>query len=218
MKVPQMDTTKFEYSVLGIDVGITNMGLSLSWWDEGWEEFKFVWIELVDIAEVRHERVSKADCTLHHSRHLVDKMEHLFQEYHDLFTDCDYIAVELQPIMGLKAVESLIYNKYRDKTYLVHPIKMHIHFGIKHEVYEKRKEFTVEIAKMNLHDPKLMDRFDTYERQHDIADSICIVKYWSVVQRKLHLKEQSRLSAEERFKSRKHLSCNDFFEQFRYKA
>ena len=143
-------------------------------------------------------------------------MEHFFQEYSDYLNQVDYIIVELQPISGLKSVESLIYSKYRCKTILVHPIKMHMYFTIKHLVYEQRKEMTVKIAKTIITDSNVMNKFNNYIRQHDIADSLCIMKYWISKKRETYLLNKEKSKSLECFNNQHHIQLDDFFNKYKY--
>jgi hypothetical protein len=211
-------SVNYKYKILSIDVGITNLGLSVTQWDETWEKFNVIQIDLIDLSEITHTKVSKKDCKLHHTRHLVDKMDHFFQEYAEIFDTADRIIVELQPILGLKAVESLIYTKYRDKTKLIHPTKMHVHFRIQHQPYETRKELTVKLSESYILDKELVTKFSKYERQHDIADSLCIMKYWAHTKHLAHLERERKLVAEGNFTKNKLMSMGDFFDMYRYKG
>ena len=212
------DGINYKYKLMSIDVGINNLGISITVWDESWEKHRVIWVELIDVNVLTHNNVNRRDCNLHHTRHLVDKMEHLFQEYNNLFEQVDYIIVELQPILGLKAVESLIFNKYRNKTFLVHPVKMHMFFNIKKHDYEKRKEFTIKIALMNIKDDEVLEQFNAHKRKHDMADSICIMKYWVSKKREQYIKEQKKIKAKEYFNTKKHVSMDDFFDRYKYKG
>jgi hypothetical protein len=207
----------YKYKIMSIDIGITNLGVSITMWDESWNKFNVIWLELIDLGLTPHTKVLRKNCKLNHSRHIVDKMEHFFQEYSDYLNSVDYIIVELQPILGLKSVESLIYSKYRNKTILVHPVKMHIYFTIKHLDYEQRKEMTVKIAKNIIKDPHVMNKFNNYTRQHDIADSICIMKYWTSKKRETYISKYKKSKALENFNNQHHIQLDDFFNIYKYK-
>jgi len=212
------NNTEYKYEILSIDIGITNLGISITVWDKTWDKFIITKVELIDLGILEHNKVPRKECKLHHTRHLVDKMDHFFQEYNDIFEKVDYITVELQPILGLKAVESLIFSKYRKKTFLVHPVKMHMFFNIKHFDYEKRKELTVKFAKMAIKNNDVMEQLNKHERKHDMADSICIMKYWVSKKRETYIKGQKKIQADQHFKENKYMSMDSFFDMYKYKG
>jgi hypothetical protein len=205
-----------KYKILSIDIGITNLGLSITLWDKSWENFDIIYVNLIDLNILNHDIVSKEDCKLYHTKHIVDKMEHFFQEFNHIMEEVDYITVELQPIMGLKSVEGLIFSRWRHKAILVHPTKMHMFYNIKNFDYEKRKEMTVKISLMNIKRPIVLEAFNYYERRHDMADSICIMKYWCSLQREKYIKEMKEEVTHNLFKQNKNININDFFEKYRY--
>ena len=51
----------------------------------------------IDITKVKHSRVSRCDCKLHHESCIPDYLDHFIQEYSDYFNDCDLLLIERQP-------------------------------------------------------------------------------------------------------------------------
>ena len=214
------DGLEYKYRVMSIDVGITNLGISISLHSHDWSSSEIVLVDLIDLARVKHKRVPKKKCSLYHTNHIVDRIEHFFQEWEPFFSQCEYILVEQQPIMGITSVEALIFQRYRDKTHLIHPTRMHKHFRISDLEYEQRKEKTVEIASRELkNDSELMKSFNSHTRRHDIADSICLQKYWSqCVKRRTFLADQKKKTNIDLFEQHRGMSMDDYFNTFKYKG
>lgn len=160
---------------LGIDVGILNLGIAFVRLDDD-ESIHVEHVERINLTHVRHSRVSIQECKILHTNMLCDRVNHFIQEYYHLFEKSNLIFIEQQPILGITSVEQLLLDKFRDKTTLISPVKMHKYFGIhKLKDYELRKEKTIEYA-----DSILKDNFIQYtreKRKHDIADALCIVTY-----------------------------------------
>ena len=159
--------------IIGIDVGYHNMAVVVTETDEDFN-VTVRSAHLVDITKIPHRRVCTGDCKIPHTNEVADMMAHFIQEYGHLLDQADTILVERQPPTGLTQIETLLLYLYRDKTLLVSPNAMHSHFGIGHYEYDRRKEYTVEIA-----NPQL-SQFDVYSdatRKHDIADAFCFILF-----------------------------------------
>lgn len=177
------------YKVLAIDIGIKNLGLAFSIFNEDMTIREFNNVQLIDITIMRHKRVSRKNCTLHHDNCISDWISHVFQEWHEWFEEADYILIERQPIQGIVSVEQVIMHHFRNKTTLLSPTSMHQYFDIAKYEYDQRKEYTTKIALYYLTnetktDAQIVDKFQTYTRCHDIADAICFTIYWSYLQNK----------------------------------
>jgi len=147
--------------VVGVDIGIVNMGLSVLRVDEeGHVEVEFM--KRVDITEY----VCEPACLLHHTPHVVDRMNHFLATYSQIFEGADVVAIERQPPGGIVHVESLIYERYRHKAVLVSPNQLHRHFMIDHLDYDGRKDEVVKITGLS-----------GEGRLHDVADSILIARF-----------------------------------------
>ena len=160
---------------VSIDIGITNMGLITATVDtKEWIIVSIDHVERVDINDLPHLRVSRQQCTLHHTRNMVDKMGHFLQEYAPYFEEAEEVLIERQPMQGLQAVEQLFLSLLEDRDTIrqKHPTPMHKHFGIDSLDYEGRKEKTVEFGREYLKGMALV-YFNSLERKHDISDAIC---------------------------------------------
>ena len=161
---------------MGIDIGILNLAIVLVQLQNN-KHIEVKYVERINLTKLKHEKVPFHNCKLHHTKALCDRVNHFIQEYKELFDKSKLIFIEQQPIFGITSVEQLLMNKFRDKTKLISPIKMHQYFKI-HKIkdYNLRKEKTVKYA-----DEILGLNFEFYnreiERKHDIADALCIVTY-----------------------------------------
>lgn len=214
MNLVAEDTRK---TVLSIDIGILNLGISVGVINDEYKIDEIMWVDLINITKYTHEReLDKDTCTLNHTKSIADWLEHVFEEHIEMFEGADYILVERQPPMGLVAVEQIIYYRWRSKCHLISPNSMHKHFRIGHYDYEQRKEQTQRIAqKMWEWHPRALDRYSLYERKHDMTDSICLMAFWL---HKKHLKyiETKRKNRIMHTKVNKDSMTTDkFLEQFR---
>ncbi len=173
----ELSISQKEYYALSIDVGIHHLGISYSKINEDFTLNEIVWIDLIDITKYTHRVCSKKDCQLHHTKTFSDWMEHLFQENNELFDNADFILVERQPPLGFVVIEQIIFNKFRNKTYLISPKNVHSYLNITRFDYDKRKEYSLKVANLYLSD-YYKEKIKMYERAHDIADTICMLLYW----------------------------------------
>ena len=116
----------------------------------------------------------------------------------------------------------MIFGQFRDKSILISPNQMHIHYGINIFDYEQRKVKTTIIAKhyLELHanSGDLIKKFDNYERKHDVADSLCFVGYWLAIQQKKQSSIQKRTAQTKRILkfSKSKMTIKQWFDQFKY--
>jgi hypothetical protein len=209
---------KLDKIVLSIDIGIVNLGISVGIVDENFNIKEITYVDLFNITKFTHEReLEGVECKLYHTKSIADWMEHLFNEHLPLFRESDYILIERQPPCGLVAIEQIIYYKWREKCILISPRSMHKYYNIGSYDYEQRKEKTMDIAtKLYYWNPRAIDRYETFERKHDISDSICLMGFW--VNRKkekdIHRKNKDRLN-KIKF-SNTGVNTNDWFNQHIY--
>lgn len=218
MEIEQLDDQSRLFKVLAIDVGIKNLGLAFSIFNEDMTINKFNDVQLIDITLMRHKKTSRRDCKLHHDNCISDWISHVFQEY-SWFDEADYIIVERQPIQGIVSVEQVIMHQFRNKTILVSPTSMHQYFNIAQHEYEKRKEFTTKIALYMFDelktDPIVIDKFKSYSRCHDIADAVCFTVFWSQQQNKKYkIKHRKERIAEIIKRGIKNCTMDEWFEQY----
>lgn len=142
-------------------------------------------MEMINITEFHCPPV----CTLHHTKSVTDYLMHIIQRY-PWFDQCDVLLVERQPIHGIKTVEEFFLHQYRDKTELIHPIKVHRYFGIHRyegtaeERRDQRKAFMVRqtVHLLSTHFPA--ESLDDWERKHDVADAWMQLLFWLVQENK----------------------------------
>ena len=210
----------YTYSVLSIDIGILNLGISVSTLDEEFNLIDIVNIDLIDITKFTHKSgPCKEKCTLNHTKTFSDWLDHVFQE-NKYFEECDFILIEKQPPMGFVAVEQLIFNRWRNKSILISPNSMHKYFDIGRFDYDTRKEYSQKIAKTKITNKYLLQKLDDYHRCHDITDSVCLMLYW-IHKKKIDYEEQKRkkIVLERQIYSnvnKKNISINEWFECYRY--
>ncbi len=213
------------YSILCIDVGVVNLGLSALIADPITLKFKkIVGIDLLDITKILHpEHIPECKCTLNHTKTFTDWMEHLFQYYHDIFEAVDKIIIERQPPKGFVVVEQLIYSKYRNKCELISPASLHKFFHMSTE-YDIRKEESIQIASRHLERvPPIYQEFKNFNRKHDIADSILMGLFWFHNEHhKYREKEHQKYISSLTIKTNqwggcpKEMNIDDFLAQFRF--
>lgn len=181
---------------MGIDIGIINLAIVIVELQD-YKNIEVKYVERINLTKIKHKKVPFQKCKLHHTKALCDRVNHFIQEYKEYFDKCELIFIEQQPIFGITSVEQLLMDKFREKTKLIPPVKMHKYFNIhKLKDYELRKKKTVQYA-----DEILGTKFELYnvERKHDIADALCIVTF----------------ACQEIIKKNKIVKNNDF-EQFKF--
>lgn len=206
--------TSLEYDpsktyIASIDIGVKNLAIVLCSITSDFELEEIIWFDRIDITDFIHLN-EKEKCCLYHEKTLADYLSHLFLYFHHFFDICSTILVERQPLEGYTSVEQLFFYKYREKAVLISPNSVHAflkhnalrRFAVEwnNEVYDVRKEKTIEIMKGLLEKNKqrdyLVDYFDTFERQHDISDAVCMVLYY------LYRKEEEKEKEDEKEKRR----------------
>lgn len=205
--------------VLSIDVGILNLGMSVTIIDSEFNIQEITWVNLYDITKYTHDHfLDKKTCNLNHTKAIADWMEHLFIDKQDLFDNVDYILLERQPLSGLVAIEQLIYYKYRDKCHLISPRSMHCFFRINNNDYESRKIETIKIALDKYYwNPDAINIFNSFNRKHDISDSICLMAFWIHNQKEILKEKRKREYARNLVYRHSNLSMNDWFDLFKFK-
>lgn len=217
---------KTYYSILCVDVGVVNLGLSALIADPVTLKFnKIVGIDLLDITKILHpDHTPECKCTLNHSKTFTDWMEHVFQYYHHVFDAVDKIIIERQPPQGFVVVEQLIYSKYRNKCQLISPGSLHKFFKLSTD-YETRKQESIQIALQYIEkEPQIYQEFVTFNRKHDITDSILMGLFWLDKEHHNYLeKEYQKYIANLTIKTNqwggcpKEVNIDEFLSQFKYK-
>jgi hypothetical protein len=221
-----------DHLFVSIDVGITHLGLAWSKVDENFRSVLVGKCKLVDLCNMKHKNVKRSDCKLKHSKGMYDRVHHFVQEYKWLFDSCCRILIERQPVpMGCTATEQILLGARRNKSKLVSPNAMHCYFGInKFEddvvmengekkliktKYEKRKDETIEIAKQYM-TPDCLAKFNSYSRNHDVADACCLLIFHVSQLREKYDQEQTKRKQRENFKKLHGVDTETFLQQFRY--
>lgn len=186
------DNDEAVYGILSIDIGVIHLGVSVILLDEEFNYMDIIWVDLINITNFIHPPgMKRKHCHLHHTKTFTDWLEHFFLVYNDFFEMCDYILIEKQPPMGFVVIEQLIFSKWRNKSILISPNSMHSYFKINDYDYEQRKEFNIKIMN-ELLNSSLQIQTHTYERTHDIADSICMTLYWASKKQVQYKKDKRR--------------------------
>lgn len=173
-----------EMLVLGVDVGIINLGLCLLETDDLYQSKTLNAWKHIDITVMRHNRVPRHKCTLAHTNCLCDRLKHVFQEEFELFNIADVIVIEQQPPCGHVAVEQLILSEFRQKACLVSPVSMQKSFDMRGLTYEERKTQAQRIFNECRIVPfEVKDVLRKRDRSHDIYDAFLIAEYWLRVKR-----------------------------------
>jgi len=174
-----IDTNEYKdtYKVLSIDVGVINLGISVSLINRDYTLKEIIWVDNIDITDYKHTKCLISECKLHHTKTFSDWIEHVIQENKEYFDESDIIIIERQPPLGFVVVEQLIFSKYRHKSKIVSPNSVHKYFNFLKSDYDKRKELSIKIGDKFLSE-KLIERAKSFNRRHDISDSICIMIYF----------------------------------------
>jgi len=199
--------------ILSIDIGIIHLGMTLIT-TEKYNFSSLDWFDLIDIT--KDHCVSK--CPLPHSNTFCDRIAHILYKYQNLFENVDVILIERQPPTGLTAIEQLFFCAYREKSILIAPNSVHKYFGMTGLDYETRKVMSEKIATKYVPE-HLQQRLASFNRQHDIADSILFTLFYCFKQRERKINERllkKREKAMRRYNKRLKMSNNDFLDLYRY--
>jgi hypothetical protein len=164
--------------VMAIDPGMSHLGAAMAFAKQ-WKIQSVIFFARYDITQLRHRRVEREQCCLHHTKMPRDRVAHFIQEYANEFLMTNVVLVEQQPPKGLVAVEQLLMREFEDRAQLVSPTAMHKYLGIEHmrKNREARKVFTANHAQKHLDDLQ-RSQLRQYGRCHDIADAICMIEFW----------------------------------------
>lgn len=161
--------------VVAFDVGIVNLAIvAANVHPASGVVAQVVHVELVDTTHMEHGAVSAEACLLGHTKTHTDRLMHVIQE-RAWIDECDVVLIERQPLQGHTDVQEVLFLVFRHKAVLISPNSMHKHFHIQTLPYEWRKQRTVQIAAPYLQPFK---SFSGAERQHDMADAMCILLFW----------------------------------------
>ena len=178
--IPQQRASKyFEKRIYFccIDIGITNLGLTVFSVDTQWCTPIVHAIYVVDITSL------DKSTTEFQGNEISDRLERFFEVYKDVLS-VEYIFIERQPICGHVAVEQLIFRNFRHISILVSPCTVQSYFriGKKHGLdYDGRKEESIAITRRYLlafSSESIQKTFESLEeKQQHVADAVCIGIY-----------------------------------------
>lgn len=206
--------------IMSIDIGLKNLGISVSLIDKNYDLQEIVWINLINITEFD----CKTGCNLYHEKTFADWVSHFFAQEMEFLEWADVILIERQPPTGLTAVEQLIFYEFREKAVLIAPNSVHKYFRIGSYDYEQRKVLSERIGRKYLQ-KGLLEQLYFYHRQHDITDSILFTLFWCH-QQKEKLRQEEMVKRQEKMLKRqaealikiqgKKFTMKDYFNGFRY--
>jgi hypothetical protein len=202
------------YKVLSIDIGVINMGLSLSLINKDYTFKEVLLVDHINITSYKHSNCKYSECNLHHTKTFCDWVDHMIYENREHFDHCDIILLEKQPPQGFVVIEQLIYSKYRNKTYLINPRSVHKYLNFKGLDYDARKIFSEKIGDKYM-SKELIEKTKKYKRRHDISDTICMLLFFLKKKREEYVKEE-RIKRLESLKDMNGLSIMEKLENFRY--
>lgn len=170
--------------VLSCDVGRKHcafVSATLQWRNDGrWHVADVDSCWCIDVDALPHRRVSRACCTLQHTRHIVDLVAHMLQELQDAVAAADVFCLEQQPPGGLRDIEALLFAACRDKVVLMSPTHMHARLGMRGLDYDQRKQFVTERADVLLRQfPHAAAAFERLPRLHDAADALMYITVYA---------------------------------------
>lgn len=211
-QISKLNITNDIIQVLSIDIGIRHLALTVVSVDKENYTFKDCkWADLIDIT-VFH---CLPDCKLHHDKTFTDWINHVLVKYREIFEKVDVVLIERQPPSGLVVVEQMIFSAYRNKSILISPNSVHKHFSIGIFDYDKRKEYSVQIASKYIGE----DLIKNYERKHDISDTILFALFWTHKMREEKRRKElldKRNNIIKKYNKGLGMSIEDFFHAFRY--
>lgn len=166
-----------KYKLLSIDVGIIHFGISVSILNEDFTLKEIIWVDNINITQYTHKKCPVNECKLYHTKTFYDWIEHMIQENIEHFEGSDMIIIEKQPPQGFVVIEQLIFSKYRRKTTIISPQSVHKYLNFFDLDYDQRKELSVKIGDKYLSE-SLIEKTKTFDRRHDVSDSICMMLYF----------------------------------------
>lgn len=178
-----------------LDCGIKNMGLIILSVTSRWTIPIIEFIQRVNITSL------DKSLTEYNSNELADRMDRFFETFRDRLDECERIFIERQPIMGLVAVEQMIFKKYREKAILLSPNSVHRYFRIGKThgyTYQSRKMESDHIAENYIKiygSQEVCSYYDSLDRRHDVSDCICMAIY--VIEQKRRELEQYVVSLQD---------------------
>lgn len=122
-----------------------------------------------------HEQVPLHECELSHGALICDKVSHFLQENRPLFNGLGLSTclVEVQPLMGITSVETLLHQEFRPILERVSPNAMHKWLGTNKLCTYFRKQKIMDLTAPFLQ--TWLTRHDDWQHQ---CDALMFVLYW----------------------------------------
>tara|TARA_B100001996_G_scaffold79095_1_gene58286 strand:- start:2388 stop:3284 length:897 start_codon:yes stop_codon:yes gene_type:complete len=177
--------------ILSIDVGITNLALVSCELSLDFEIETVIHCELCNIRDMCLFCTDK-NCVLQHEKTPLDWVNHLVLFRKKVFDAADVILIERQPPGGLKDVEILLFEKFRERVKMIHPRSLHGWMRITHLDYDGRKAETEKAAQLYVKHTKAWEL--NSERRHDIADAVCFTLFYAYKLKEARAKDVVRPS------------------------
>lgn len=179
--------------VLSFDLGILHMGVVVVevedefFQKEGPMPMRVLVCRLIDITEYQHHHMDAKLCKRYHTREISDRLLHMLAEEESGWGEIDQVYIERQPLASTcSAIESLMFQYFRDKCIKVSPNAMHKFFHLSDD-YEKRKVQTVALAEPML---STFDDWKSNERKHDMADALVLASFRLIKLQRQKMKEK----------------------------
>lgn len=156
-----------EFFITSVDIGLHNLGIIKCKINN--TDITICDFELVDLYKYRNVETEL---------HML--INCLVSEYKELF-DSKYILIERQPPGGLIAIQEVMSYIFKDKVKIISPRSVHSKLGLNFYCYEERKVNSEKMLKNKLYkqnDTFLIEKFNSIERKHDIADAYCMINYF----------------------------------------
>lgn len=163
--------TTSDLLLIGVDIGVVHLALAFARAGPRFQDVAVDRVELINMTCMRHEAVSEAQCTLHHTGMAADRVAHVVQERRQAFDAAHCIVIERQPPGGLRDVEQVLFLMFRAKAVMMAPQTMHAHIGSSQRPYSIRKDLSKLYAQRYV--PDLLLRFP--DKADDVADAVCLV-------------------------------------------
>jgi len=155
--------------IVGVDVGITHLGLAELDTGQDGTARQVLSLMLVDV--MQYGRVDEGRPT-----ELYDRLDDFACKHDALFARADVIAIERQPLVGLQCVQLFFLSRWRSKCALVSPNSLHKRFLPKGLDYDERKAAMERLAEATCTACGVdwQKSGARWPRRHDVADALAI--------------------------------------------
>ena len=101
-----------------------------------------------------------------------------------LFSNCSALVIERQMRCNMRIIEAVFEAMYYDRCHVINARCVKAHYGLSTRNYRMNKQKAVEWAsafvKANptVFAPELVDRYQTGQKQDDLADALLLIMYY----------------------------------------